>query len=371
MNAKDFATNYKDQPLLWTKERADKVIRKKVADWKDDDIVGEVIGYTDGGNIAFIPSKKLVDAGKIGKAGKKFNLTSNKYKSAEEVSCLIANFEGIVPANDKAYDIKQVQKVIAKPKAEIKKPEEPTINKDMPAWEVVLNVKCPKIHRPRRTSFQTLATVIGYQGNLMDLAEEMRKSNKVVSYICPDVHCPITYLKSMVNNPGMIDTRDPHIWRKLKAQFDQHPYPKVKGFKRFAQGTWSGGSYGKGKFMPANSAMEVPYEEGDYDYAREVIKALKSVGHAPGIEEVDGKIVAIDPSKIIKPETAKTEEVKTEAPKQESQEVEVVKMEADIPKVEVKPAEKIEAVEIKVAIEAKPVKKANRDKNGRFTKIIK
>ncbi len=172
----------------------------------------------------------------------------------------------------------------------------------MRPWEVVLNVFCPKIKRPRRTSLHTLATVIGHPDPIK-LAEELKKSDKVVGYVCPDVKTPIFYLKSLAQKPGMIDTRNDKVWgdwghlnagaRSLQEFVDNNPYPRIKGFKRFAENTWSGGSYGKGTMIPAKSAMEVPYEEGDYDYARLVIKALTEAGFTPGIKEENGKIVAV------------------------------------------------------------------------------
>ena len=171
--------------------------------------------------------------------------------------------------------------------------------KKIPAWEVMLSVVNPKNKRPRRTSLHTIATVIGAKDPLK-LAKEMKASKKVCGYVCPDVQTPIFYLESMVDHPGMIDDRDPHVWGKwlypdagatsLSDFFKKNPYPKVKGFKRFADGGhWTGGAYGRGKYVPESSAMEVPYEKEDYDYARAVIKALKKAGYKPGITEKDLK----------------------------------------------------------------------------------
>ncbi len=156
-------------------------------------------------------------------------------------------------------------------------------------WEVMLNVMCPKINRPRRTSLHTLAYVLGRKDPLA-LGLELQASNKVVGYVCPDVKTPIFYLKSLRKHPGMIDTPDDNIWAKLPAFFEKNPFPTVKGFKRFAAGTWSGG-FGKGTFTPAQTAMDVPYEEGDYDYARLLIKTLKEAGITPAFD---------DPAKIEK-----------------------------------------------------------------------
>lgn len=173
---------------------------------------------------------------------------------------------------------------------------------NMPAWEVVLNVMCPKIGRPRRTSLHTLATVIGHPDPLK-LGKELEKSGKVVGYVCPDVKTPIFYLKSLATHPGMIDTRDSGIWGKLSAFFEKHPYPATQGFKRFSEGKWSGGSYGKGTFIPAVSDMTYPYEAGDYEYARRVIKALKDAGYTPGIEDPEKPELKFnDGKKVVKTE---------------------------------------------------------------------
>jgi hypothetical protein len=151
-------------------------------------------------------------------------------------------------------------------------------------WEVMLSLVCPHKKRPRRTSLHTLTLMLGRKDPLA-LAKEMEASGKVVGYVCPDVSTPIFYLKSMTQHPGMIDTRDAGIWGKLSAFFEKNPYPKVKGFKRFQNGTWSGGEYGKGQFTPARTAMDVPYEKEDYDLARLIIKTLKEAGFTPGIED--------------------------------------------------------------------------------------
>lgn len=155
--------------------------------------------------------------------------------------------------------------------------------KHLPPWEIMLNVMCPKIKRPRRTSLHTLATVLGHPDPLA-LAKELEKSGKVVGYVCPDVRTPIFYLKSLSTHPGMIDTRNASIWGKwsypsqgcssLKEFFEKNPYPKIKGFKRFANGT---------------SAMEVPYEKDDYEYVRLLVRTLKEAGITPGIEEPNDK----------------------------------------------------------------------------------
>lgn len=173
-----------------------------------------------------------------------------------------------------------------------------SVKRKKPAWEVMLGVINPENNRPRRTSLHTIATMIGAKDPLK-LAKEMKASNKVVGYVCPDVNTPIFYLKSMVKRGGMIDSREPCVWGEwdyvaagaasLQDFFKKNPYPKVKGFKRFAYGFWTGGGYGRGRYIPGVSAMEVPYEEADYPYAKKVIKALKKAGHKPGIAEEDLK----------------------------------------------------------------------------------
>lgn len=161
-----------------------------------------------------------------------------------------------------------------------------------PDWEVALSVVCPKIKRPRRTSLHTLATVLGRK-DILGLAKELEDSGKVVGYRCPDVRCLIFYLKNMTDRPGMIDTRDANVWGKVKAFCEENPLATVKGFKRFAQGTWSGGSYGVGTYIEAKSAMNTPYEEADFPYAQKIIEELKANGYTPGIDFVkeDGKLV--------------------------------------------------------------------------------
>jgi hypothetical protein len=141
----------------------------------------------------------------------------------------------------------------------------------------------PIINRPRRTSIHTIAAVCGYK-NITKLAAEMKKSGKVLGYKCPDVSAYIFYLKSLKNHPGMINTPSARVWDNLPAFFAKHPFPAVKGFKRFASGSWSGGSYGVGKYVAGSSDMAVPYEPADYAYANVVIAALKKAGFTPGIK---------------------------------------------------------------------------------------
>jgi hypothetical protein len=153
-----------------------------------------------------------------------------------------------------------------------------------PAWEVVMSTMCPKIKRPRRTSLHTLATVLGHPDPLT-LAKEMEKSGKVLGYVCPDVQTPIFYLDALKKHPGMINTPNNKVWgdwgwatagaSSLAEFFKVNPYPKIKGFRRFA------GS--------AGYAMEVPYEAEDYDLARLIIAALAKEGYECGMPNPDNK----------------------------------------------------------------------------------
>lgn len=197
-----------------------------------------------------------------------------------------------------------------KKKTTTTKPAKKTIKKTTkkaaktPAWEIALSVISPTINRPRRTSLHTLAAVIGHK-NPLKLAKEMQKSGKVAGYICPDVGTPIFYLDKFSTHPGMIDDRDPKVWGKwtkwdkqdygagsLTEFFKIHPYPKVKGFKRFANEKKIGVDKWGYPIYKAESAMTIPYEPSDYTYANEVIKALKTAGYKPGIKPYTGKKVA-------------------------------------------------------------------------------
>lgn len=172
-------------------------------------------------------------------------------------------------------------------------------NEKMPAWEVVLNVLIPdgpKKGRPRRMSLHTLGYCIKAT-DLKALAKEMEASGKVVGYVCPDVQTPIFYLKSLAHMPTMIDTRDERVWGKwgyptagaksLGGFIKKNPYPEIKGFKRFAQGEWSGGKYGVGTYIPAKSGMNKPFEKEDFNYAKLIIKALAEAGYECGITPED------------------------------------------------------------------------------------
>lgn len=164
--------------------------------------------------------------------------------------------------------------------------------KQKPDWEVALSVVCPKIKRPRRTSLHTLATVLG-RTNIFELAKEMEQSGKVLGYKCPDVQCLIFYLNDMIKCPGMIDTRDAKVWSQVEKFCTENPLETVKGFKRFAQGTWTSGKPGYGEYIRGNSQMNVPYEEADLEYALKITEALTKAGYQPGIEVVkeNGKLV--------------------------------------------------------------------------------
>ena len=181
----------------------------------------------------------------------------------------------------------------------------------MPDWEVAMKVLIPngnKAGRPRRMSIHTIAAVCGRQ-DIIALADEMSQAKyptdstvtdaygkklagtyKVAGYRCPDVNCLIFYLMEHVGRPTMIHSayfnKDGicSVWEEV---FDfctrEAPYPEIKGFKRFPEGSWSGGRYGVGTFIPPKYGMEFPFEPEDYPYARAVIKALKEAGYEPGI----------------------------------------------------------------------------------------
>lgn len=196
------------------------------------------------------------------------------------------------------HKLKSVKKTLTKQGAKLKKVikekkmnkvevvEKPQKKDRLSDWETMMSVVCPVIKRPRRTSPHTIAAVTG-RTDIHALVKEMEKSGKCFIYRCPDVKCYITYLDKMRGAPGMIHTPNPNGWKEFPAFEKDNPYPIVKGFKRFASGTWSGGAHGKGKFQPSSSAMNVPYEKADFPYAREVIKALKKAGYTPGITEDD------------------------------------------------------------------------------------
>lgn len=138
-------------------------------------------------------------------------------------------------------------------------------------WEVMMSVVCPNKKRPRRTSFHTLATMLGRE-DILGLAKEMNESGKVWAYKCPDVRCYITYLDSMRGCPGMIHTPQKNWFDSFPAFLKEQPFPKIKGFKRFANG---------------NSGMTFPYEKEDFPLALEIIKALRAAGYTPGLSEED------------------------------------------------------------------------------------
>lgn len=145
------------------------------------------------------------------------------------------------------------------------------VENKMPAWEVMMRVINPKSTRPRRTSLHTIATMIGHN-DILALAKEIQDSGKVVGYRCPDVSALIFYLIDLCKLPGMIDTRRGDVWGMVPAFLKEQPFPKIKGFKRFANG---------------NSGMTFPYEKEDFPLAIEIIKALRAAGYTPGLSEED------------------------------------------------------------------------------------
>jgi hypothetical protein len=191
----------------------------------------------------------------------------------------------IVRSKKKISSIKSMSTSTIKKPGSIIKSSKPAIPKTskLPDWEVMLSVLSPTINRPRRTSLHTLAAVLGRK-DPQKLADEMRKSGKVVGYVCPDIQSPIFYLKSLRKHSGMIDTASANIWKEVPTYLEKHPFPKVKGFKRFAGGKWSKGSYGYGTYIANSSAMSVPFEKSDYAYANAVIDTLMAAGYTPAIK---------------------------------------------------------------------------------------
>lgn len=154
----------------------------------------------------------------------------------------------------------------------------------LPDWEIVLKVMNPVNKRPRRMSMHTLAACCGRE-DIQALIKEVRESKKVVGYKCPDVGgACIFYLIELRKHPGMIDSaRGDGVWDDLDKFLKVKPYPQVKGFKRFAKNTWSGGEYGKGTMIAAEYGMPNPFDPEDYAYAQLIINALKENGYTPGI----------------------------------------------------------------------------------------
>lgn len=193
--------------------------------------------------------------------------------------------------------VKRAKKAVAE-----KAPELVANDNKMPSWEIVLRVINPKSSRPRRMSLHTLAYVLGKKTSeeAQELANELEKSGKVVGYRCPDVQTLIFYLKDYAKNGikvtdpngltvtlnGMIDTRIDGVWKMVPEYLKKYPFPKIKGFKRFAKGHWSGGEMYKGTYVEGFSGMEEPFEKEDHSYAGAIIKALKANGFTPGLEGI-------------------------------------------------------------------------------------
>lgn len=173
-------------------------------------------------------------------------------------------------------------------------------------WQAVLRVKNPggeegwSKGRPRRLSIHTIATVVGRDA--LEVLEEMKASELVEGYICPDVNTPIFFLKEMSGAPGMITggTDKAKVWERAKEWLEKYPLSKVKGFKRdpvdgYCYAAVDGNYYPLSKFggktglkidyskpMKTNEEaflMDVPFEKDDAEYEA-AVKAALEVYHA-------------------------------------------------------------------------------------------
>lgn len=150
----------------------------------------------------------------------------------------------------------------------------------LPDWEVMMSVLNID-GRPRRTSLHTLASMLG-RTDLLKLAEEMQASGKVVGFYCGTVQCPVFFLRSMRDRPGMSQVIDNNIWgdwpypqggvSSLKTFIEANP-SNIKGFKRYA---WRGNS---------RWLLKAPYESDDLTYAKKIRSALVEAGYNPGVKE--------------------------------------------------------------------------------------
>lgn len=134
-------------------------------------------------------------------------------------------------------------------------------NEVMSDWETMMRVICPSAYgkRPRRLSIHTIAAVCGRDAHT--ILKEMKESNKVVGYKCPDVGgAVIFYLKDLAKLPGMIDTRTDACWEQAEAALKKWDPKKVKGFKRFAYDDYT---------------MSVPFDKEDAEYEKMVYAALE------------------------------------------------------------------------------------------------
>jgi hypothetical protein len=154
----------------------------------------------------------------------------------------------------------------------------------MPAWEVVMRTiippGCLNAGRPRRTSLHTLASAIGVTDllGILNLAKELKESKKVVGYRCPDVQCLIFYLDELSKLPGMIDSRNPDVWKLVDAHVTtEAPFPQVRGFRRFTN--YYDSKTNKNVTEP--NGMEYMYESNDYAYAMKVRENLLEAGFNP------------------------------------------------------------------------------------------
>lgn len=146
-----------------------------------------------------------------------------------------------------------------------------------PAWKIAMDVRRPDGSRGRRLSLHTLATLTN-RTDLIQLAKEMKWSGEVNTIFCPVVKSPVFYLRST-----WADT-DSSVWKKIPKFLENHPFPKIRGFQS-SDGEWTGGAWGKGKYIRPEYAMSDPFVKSDHAYANRIIRALQKAGIKPGIEE--------------------------------------------------------------------------------------
>ncbi len=147
-----------------------------------------------------------------------------------------------------------------------------------PSWKIAMNVIHPDLARPRFLSLHTLATVTG-RSDLLKLAKEMKRSCEVGISFCPTVKSPVFHLYSRRR-----DGNDPDVWGRIESFIETWPFPKYKGFYG-SPGRWTGGGYGMGRFIQEPTGMAEPFIKEDYRYANKIIKALRTAGREPGIQE--------------------------------------------------------------------------------------
>lgn len=146
----------------------------------------------------------------------------------------------------------------------------------VPSWKIIMSTK-RDAWRPRYFSLHTLAALLG-RTDLLQLAKEMKRSCEVNASFCGEVKSPVFYLNRFS------DHNNKETWKSLKDFVARYPFPETRGFQR-ADGTWSGGQYGKGTYTPPVNAMPDPFIKDDYAYANKILAALRQAGRTPGIKE--------------------------------------------------------------------------------------